>query len=237
MNKLIVGSIVVAAVVIGVWAFTKKTDDAGETATTTPEVATTTQQTPVFEDGAGGPPAERGAYADGSYALDTEESSIAWTGSKTLILNYEDNGTLAFSSGSVVVSNGHITSGDFTIDMTSFSVSSTGRGSGNDTLENHLKSDDFFAVETYPTATVALRGVVNGVATADVTIKGITKTISFPATITQEGNDLSGSATLTLDRTLWDVRYGSDTFFDNLGDNVIDDKVKVVLSLRAALTQ
>lgn len=118
--------------------------------------------------------------------------------------------------------------------MNSFVVLSTSSTGGTGSmLENHLKSDDFFSVATYPTATVALKNVVNGVVTADVTIKDITKTISFPAIITETSTALSATATLSIDRTLWDVRYGSGTFFDNLGDNIIGDKVELVLTLSA----
>ncbi len=233
--KLWITLIVVVAVLIGAFAYTKRAD-APETATTTPSVATTTNTIPtgVMEDGAGGPEASRGVLLDGTYTLDITSSEVGWMGSKTLIKNYKDNGTLSFASGSVVVTNGNVTSGDFVIDMNSFTVTSTSNQKATgDMLESHLKSADFFDVPTYPTATIKVRNVVNGTVSADVTIKGITKTISFPATISQDGTVITGSAKMTLDRTNWDIRYGSTKFFGDLGNAVIDDKVEILLSLRA----
>ncbi|MEK7606520.1 MAG: YceI family protein [Patescibacteria group bacterium] len=209
-----------------VYSRRNKTED-----TLVPPVTTTTDGTAIMmEDGAGGPPT---TYTDGTYTLDTNASSIAWTGSKTLIKNYEDHGTLSFSGGTVAVESGVVTSGTFTVDMNSFNVTTTGRGSGNDMLEGHLKSEDFFEVATYPTATIELVSVANGSVTADVTIKGITKQVTFPATISEDGTALVGNASLVIDRTNWDIQYGSTKFFGNLGDNVIDDKVTLVLTLRA----
>lgn len=232
--KLWITLIIIAVVLIGGFAYTKRAQ-APETATTTPSVATTTESAPagVMEDGAGGPEVA-GVLVDGTYTLDTEKSKVGWTGSKTLIKNYTDHGTLSFTSGSTVVANGHVTSGDFVIDMNSFAVSSTSNTKATgEMLAGHLKSADFFDVATYPTATVKVKNVVNNTVTADVTIKGITKTISFPATISQDGTALVGSATLTLDRTNWDIRYGSTKFFGDLGNSVIDDKVLLDLTLYA----
>ena len=234
--KIVIVLVVVALLILGGWIYTTQ-NSSNDTATTTPEVATTTDTTtvgtPIMEDGAGGPEAARGAYVDGTYTLDVSASSIGWVGGKTLIKNYKDSGTLSFASGSVVVTNGTISGGTFTIDMNSFNVTSTGKGDGNDMLEGHLKSEDFFAVEAYPTATVKVNNIVNGVVSADVTIKGVTKTISFPATITQNGAELSGTASMTIDRTLWNIQYGSTKFFGDLGDKVIDDKVMLTLNLKA----
>lgn len=234
--KLFIVLAIIVVLGLGGWMYTSRNSD---TATTTPDVATTTETTtttptPVMEDGAGGPEVARGVYIDGSYTLETGLSSINWTGSKTLIKNYKDSGTLSFSSGSVVVSNGNVTGGTFTIDMDSFNVTSTSNTKATgDMLENHLKSEDFFEVATYPTATVEINNVVNGIVSADVTIKGVTKTISFPATITQDGMALTGSAAITIDRTLWNIQYGSTKFFGDLGNSVIDDKVTLMLTLRA----
>lgn len=230
---------VVVVVILGFWLYSRSTNkpaETEETASTTSETDTAAlPQEAVMEDGAGGPPVEeRGSYTDGTYTLDTEQSSVAWTGYKTLIKNYADHGTLAFSSGSVVVGNGNITGGEFVVDMNSLAVSSTSNTKATtDMLLGHLKSPDFFEVDTYPTATVVVKNVVHGVISADVTIKGTTKTISFPATITESGTTLSATAKLSIDRSLWDIRYGSGTFFDNLGDNIIGDKVDLELTLVA----
>ncbi len=219
MNQKVIWGIVILLVVGGIWYFSKGSD--------TP--SNVTEELP--SEGS------QSALSDGVYTLDTTESKIEWTGSKTIIKDYYDNGTLSFADGSVTVSGGVITAGAFTVDMKSFSVTSTGRGSGNDMLANHLKSADFFDVEAFPVATIGIQSVADGTVTADVTIKGITKPVTFPAAISQDGDTITASAKFAIDRTEWDVRYGSTKFFGNLGDNVISDSVNLTLTLVATKTQ
>jgi polyisoprenoid-binding protein YceI len=170
----------------------------------------------------------------GEYMVDTEASEVHWTGSKTLIANYEDTGVLGFESGAVRVENGQVVSGTFTFDMTSIVAETTSNTQlGVETLTEHLKSDDFFGVEQYPTATFELASVaeaeqaneytVNGT----LTIKGISNPVTFPAFVYMDGENVHVDADFELDRTLWDVRFGSGKFFEDLGDNVIDDNFRV----------
>ena len=89
-----------------------------------------------------------------------------------------------------------------------------------------MKSDDFFGVEAYPTATLAITGVNpqqgdQYTNVGDLTIKGITHPVEFPATVGLQNDQLTAEATITVDRSEYNVRYGSSSFFDNLGDNVI----------------
>lgn len=179
-------------------------------------------------------PAQKSAQiVDGTYEVTPEESSIQWKGYKTLIKEYEDNGTLAIQSGMITVQDGK-GQGKFTIDMNSLNVLSTGRQSGESLLERHLKSDDFFSVEKFPTAELSVKEVTPDYKVrGDLTIKDITNEIEFPATIYAKDGLLNAEANISLDRTLWDIRYGSDKFFDNLADNVIGDTFTVSLKLVA----
>ncbi len=176
----------------------------------------------------------------GNYAVATEESTVQWQGSKTLIANYKDNGILKIESGNLIAAEDGNVTGTIIFDMTTIAATSTGRGTGEDMLSNHLKSDDFFSVETYPTAEFTIKkaepateGSASHTITGDLTIKGITHEISFPATVGMKDGQLVANATVTLDRTLWDVRFGSDKFFDNLANNVIDDNFIVTFALIA----
>lgn len=220
MQQKLTWGILIIAIAVGVWYFTQKPVE-----TEMPSE----EQMPAA--------GSVGQLSDGVYALDVTESSITWTGSKTLIKEYIDTGTLSFTDGSVTVSDGAIVAGAFTIDMKSFAVTTTGSGKGNDALANHLKSADFFDVAQYPVAVVGIRDITDGAVTADVTIKGITKQVSFPATVAQDGDVLTATADLTIDRTVWDIRYGSSKFFGDLGDNVIGDSVTLSLSLVARVAQ
>src|SRR5690606_35721546 len=107
-----------------------------------------------------------------------------------------------------------------------------------DKLVNHLKSDDFFGVEKYPTAKFEITKVVSQgndqyLVTGNLTIKATTKEIEFPATIKAEGEALTASAQITVDRSEYDIRYGSSSFFDNLGDKVIYDDFNLDVTLVA----
>lgn len=169
--------------------------------------------------------------------IDTEASKVEWRGSKTLVLNYEDNGTVDIKEGYVVESDGDIVGGMFVADMTTITALSTGRGSDEDKLTTHLKSEDFFNVATYPESTFVIRGIEERsdlaaensthLVTGDLIIKGITNTISIPANISEDENGNWDIVTLfDIDRTKWGIRYGSGSFFDDLGDNVIDDMIR-----------
>ncbi len=173
------------------------------------------------------------APTEGAFVVDTAASVINWSGSKTLIVNYVDKGTLKVKSGKVVLKDGAPVSGEIVIDMNTIHTLSTGKGSGESAMENHLKSADFFDVAKYPEAKfVAKSGKQTGDnafdLVGDLTIKGITKEVTIPVTVanlSKDGATVNGK--ITLDRTLWDIRYGSGKFFKSLGDNVIDDMFTV----------
>ena len=96
-------------------------------------------------------------------------------------------------------------------------------------------SDDFFSVEKFPTATLKIKAIDdNNQVTADLTIKDITHEIQFPATIAVANDKLTAEADFEIDRSLWDIRYGSGKFFKDLGDKLIKDEIEISLKIRAA---
>lgn len=179
--------------------------------------------------------------ADGTYALVAAESIINWKGSKKLIANYNDTGTINLKDGMFSVKDSIVTDGAVTFDMKTITASSTGKGVGDfpGMLEKHLKSDDFFGVEKNPTAEFKVKSVMaqpdnTYMVTGDLTMKGKTNEIVLPARVSMlDGGKLHITADATVDRTKFDIRYGSDKFFDNLADNVIDDNFTVNFDLMA----
>ena len=178
----------------------------------------------------------------GSYVVDVAASTMTWSGSKTLVENYVDAGTMQVKEGTIVVEGDTISQANFVFDMASIQATTMAKGGGQDALTGHLKSDDFFAVETYPTAEFVLTSAVADadvslshryMLTGDLTIKGVTNAVSFPAVIAMRDGKLSAEAAFDLDRTMWNVRYGSDNFFDNLGENVISDLFTVAFTIVA----
>ena len=165
---------------------------------------------------------------DGEYTLVAEETVLGWSGKK-IGGGYE--GVIDVESGSIDIVNG-VGNGSFIIDMTSMRIPSN----LNAGVMKHLKNEDFFDVEVHPTASLELKDVdvVTGGAVevvADLTIKGITNEIRFPATVSEEGDKYVVSADFSIDRTRWDIRYGSGKFFSDLGDKAIDDEIGMSLSL------
>ena len=163
-------------------------------------------------------------------SLNITESVITWKGQKVL---GSHEGTIKISEGGLEFDEaGMLAGGSFTIDMNSIECTDLS-GKGAQKLVGHLKSDDFFGVATYPTAKfditkVSSRGTSGSYkVVGNLTIKNTTKEIKFNADLT----DNSGSAEITIDRTDYDVRYGSGSFFDNLGDKTIYDEFELVINL------
>lgn len=183
--------------------------------------------------------AEETAAPSGLYAVDISASTLTWKGSKKLVPT-EHTGNINLASGQVEVTDGNITAGNFVIDMTSITDTDLEDPEKNAKLVGHLQSDDFFGVETFPNATFVIKsaevseaeGATHNI-TGDLTIKGITNSVTFPATVSIEGDLLTAVGNITFDRSKYDVRYGSDSFFDNLGDGIIKDKVDLTVELAA----
>ncbi len=153
--------------------------------------------------------------------VNIENSSISWLGKK---IGGQHEGFIQIKSGELELKNDQIVSGNFTIDMTSITNTDLKDEGYNKKLVGHLKSDDFFGVEKYPTATFNITKATkfsNGKAsvTGNLTIKDKTESITFDFV----KNINHYTAKLEIDRSKFNVRYGSTSFFDSLGDKAIND--------------
>lgn len=167
---------------------------------------------------------------DGTYSVNLSESSFSWSAKKVLSGH---TGKLAIKSGQINITNGQMENTSFVMDMTTISDDDN-----SEALVNHLNSADFFDTVNYPESTlniVSISGTSGNQynVEADLTIKGITNRISFPAEITTEGNLLTGKASLEINRTLWDIKYNSASFLSDLGDKAIDDMIKFQIEIKA----
>lgn len=184
-------------------------------------------------------------FEDGNYivvpASETQTAtSVAWNAQKRVGASH--NGTVEINEAALLVEKGEIVEGTIVVDMNTIVNLDLTDEKPNTMLVNHLKSEDFFSVETYPTATFAISSVTKiegGMydVTGDMTIKGIENEITFTATIEQDESGLQVNGTAVLDRTLWDVRYGSDKFFDNLGDGLIEDAFTLTFDMLFVVAQ
>lgn len=173
-------------------------------------------------------------FSQDIYNANTKESVIRWEGRKLFGGHWGD---VLIKSGNLEFKNNKLSGGSFVIDMNSIVVLDLDENGGKSKLEGHLRSDDFFSVDKYPTSEFVITNVKDRKnnkyeITGDLTIKGITHSIKFPATINIKNNRLEARAEFKIDRTKWDIRYGSGKFFDNLGDRMIRDdiifKVKLI---------
>ncbi len=175
-----------------------------------------------------------------SYTVDTAKSTIFWTGIKP---TGKHEGTLAIKAGTMKVKENTLEGGSFIIDMNTITVTDL-EGDDKAGLEGHLKGlekkgeDHFFNVTKFPTASFVITAIetVEGKTTVkgNLTIKGITKNISFPATSNVEGNTIAlTSEVFTINRTEWNVNYGSKSIFDNLGDRFINDDIEIKIDVKA----
>ncbi|MDC6366063.1 MULTISPECIES: YceI family protein [Flavobacteriaceae] len=157
------------------------------------------------------------------------ESSVTW---KAYKVTGSHTGTVNLKSGSLEFDGDKLVGGEFVVDMTTINTTDL-QGEYKGKLDGHLKSDDFFSTASNPTSklvftNVEASGKNSYKVTGDLTIKGITKPITFDVSIYGS----KATATLKVDRTNYDVKYGSGSFFDNLGDKTIYDEFDLVVDLQ-----
>ena len=170
--------------------------------------------------------------ADATYNIVQDESSLMWTGREVSTSSHY--GTINFTSGQFEIADGLISQGEFLVDMTSITVQDLTGGS-KERLEGHLRSDDFFSVESFPTAHLYIsssevisngKWMVNGF----LTIKDISHPVLFEMANTTDG----WNASLVFDRSKYNVKFRSGTFFENLGDKLIYDDIELKINLKTS---
>lgn len=170
-----------------------------------------------------------------TFQVDAKSSTVTWTGYK---VTGSHTGFVYLKNGTLDYQDGKLMGGEFNINMTSLECTDL-EGGTKAKLEGHLKSDDFFGVENHPTAHFKISNVnTSGDNTyrvrGDLTIKEKTQPIEFTTTVTEEGGVLIATADISVDRSEFDVRYGSGSFFDNLGDKTIYDDFNLQVRLVTA---
>jgi len=179
--------------------------------------------------------AKPGKKAPQTLKVDASASTFNWLAKK---LTGEHNGTVKIQSGNLVTDGGKLTGGDFTVDFSTIKdLDIQGDFAGK--LETHLKSADFFDVAQFPTSTLKItkavaKGGENYDLTGNLTIRGITQSITFPAIVKVTGKTASASAKFDIDRTKFGLTYCSKAFFENIGDKMIYDNFTVDVKIVAS---
>lgn len=184
---------------------------------------------------------EEATTAGDANVLAVSESTLGWTAKK---LTGEHFGKVQISNGELFLGDEGLSGGNFTIDMTTIVVEDLEDPEYNKKLTDHLFSDDFFSVEKFNQGSFEITAVEALDATdeagnthmisGNLTIKGITQGIRFPAQVEVSNDGLKASANFNIDRTLWDIKYRSGRFFPEIGDKVIMDEIGINLELKAS---
>ncbi|MCQ0110240.1 YceI family protein [Zhouia amylolytica] len=161
-------------------------------------------------------------------SVNAEKSTVTWKGYK---VTGSHEGTVALKDGHLEFEGDKLTGGEFVVNMTTIGSTDL-EGEWKTKLDGHLKSDDFFGVENHPTSTLVFKNVKatgknSYEVTGDLTIKGITNPVTFDVSVYGS----KATATLKIDRSKYNVKYGSGSFFDNLGDKTIYDEFDLVVDL------
>lgn len=170
-----------------------------------------------------------------NYNVDTQSSNIVWTGYK---VTGKHTGTVKIQKGNLSMDNGVLTGGSFTVDLNSITCTDM-EGEYAAKLVGHLKSDDFLGVNNSPNATFVITKAIpqdtkgNYKILGNLTIKGITKEVKFFANLAESNGMVNAAGKITIDRSEFNMRYGSGSFFDGLGDKTIYDEFDLQVSLVA----
>ena len=166
--------------------------------------------------------------------VDLTASLLAWKGTKP---GGAHDGTVALKPSSLIVDNGTITGGEFTIDMASIKVLDIKDPKKAASLAGHLSSGDFFEVEKFPTSKFVITGVEDKdgklAVTGNLTVKDITKSITIPASLTEaDGVYTFTSDKFNVDRTDFNIKYKSKNFIEGLKDKFIDDVMEMSFEVK-----
>jgi polyisoprenoid-binding protein YceI len=175
-----------------------------------------------------------------AYKVQPQLSTLGWEGKA---VTHGHNGTMNFSEGELLVKGNAVVGGTVVVDMKSMKATDIKDAEQHGKFVGHMAADDFFGVEKNPTSTFKIVSVTpikgaakdadNATITGDMTIKGVTQRISFPAKVGVKNGVAAAAGKVTIDRTKFGLKYGSKSFFDSLGDKAINDTFDLTFNVIA----
>jgi len=171
-----------------------------------------------------------------TYKVNKKLSKLDWVGKK---VTGKHEGTIGIKTGEVQIEDGKLIGGSLTVDMNSIAVTDIEDPKDNAKLKGHLSSDDFFGVKKHPTSNFEVTKVEHKegndyILYGNLTIKGHTEKVEIPSTMLIKGDKVTIVGEIEIDRTKFGIKYGSGSFFDNLGDRAINDLFTVKFSVAAS---
>ena len=172
-----------------------------------------------------------------TYTVDPSASSLRYEGFKVKAISldgvYSHWGNVDISGGELTAENGNIASGNFEIDMTTITNDDLEDPDKNASLVGHLMDDDFFSVSEFPTASFEIASVTDGEVTGNLTIKGETRSITFPADITVADDQVTASADFNIIRQDWGIEFGQEGWTDDWKEEFIKNEINFQINLVA----
>ncbi len=175
-----------------------------------------------------------------AYKLQPQLSTLGWEGKA---VTHGHNGTMDFADGELLVKGNAIVGGTVTVNMKTMKATDITDAESQGKFVGHMSSDDFFGVEKNPTSTFKIVSVApikgaakdanNATITGDMTIKGVTQRLSFPAKVGVKDGVAAATGKMTIDRTKFGLKYGSKSFFESLGDKAIYDNFDLTFNVIA----
>ncbi|MGI4823259.1 MAG: YceI family protein [Janthinobacterium lividum] len=175
-----------------------------------------------------------------SYKLQPQLSTLGWDGKA---VTHGHNGTIQFSSGDLQVRNNMVVGGTAVVDMKTIKATDITDAENHAKFVGHMSSGDFFDAPAFPTSTFKITSVTpiagaaadadNATITGDMTIKGVTQRVSFPAKVGVKNGVAAATGKVTIDRTKFGLKYGSKSFFDSIGDKAINDEFTLAFNVIA----
>ena len=169
------------------------------------------------------------------YQISKENSTIEWVGEK---VSGAHSGYINLQNAFFLFEEEKLVGGEFNIDMNSIKCTDIENPTYAAKLEEHLKDPDFFNSSKYPISNFKITNIIfdgtSYMITGNMTIKEISQEITFPAKFENDGDLFHANATLKVDRTKHDIKYGSGSFFDELGDRMIYDEFTLKIHLQGS---
>ena len=175
-----------------------------------------------------------------AYKLQPQLSTLGWEGKA---VTHGHNGTMQFTSGELLVKGNAVVGGTVTVDMKTMKATDIKDADSQGKFVGHMSGDDFFGVEKFPTSIFKIVTVTpikgakdnadNATVAGDMTIKGVTQRLSFPAKVGVKDGVAAATGKVTIDRTKFGLKYGSKTFFDSIGDKAINDNFDLTFNVIA----
>jgi rhodanese-related sulfurtransferase len=178
----------------------------------------------------------------GIFNVDPNRSAVRWIGRN--LLN-QHNGTVGIASASLAIDQERLVGGNAVMDMESIHCEDIEDPSLASMLISHLRTDDFFLVDSFPTAEFNLEsaepipdatpGSPNANLVGSFTLRGQTQPLQFPATLGLNEEAIALQAHFDIDRVLWGSKYGSGRIYESLGKHIVNDRISISFQLIAPL--